>query len=337
MSEGGFAASPRAGVHPAAETIGGTERDGGMSVVVCTHAMRRRDQLAAAVASLEHQTVPPAEVLVVVDHNAELVEWVTGRWPGVTVVENAEARGLSGARNTGLARARGSIVGFLDDDARAAADWVERMSSAFDDPRVIGVGGTVAPEWEGGRPAWFPREFDWVVGCTYRGMPETPGPVRNVIGASMSFRREVVVGAGAFRSELGRVGSLPVGCEETELCIRAGRAHPRSHVLFDPAIRVDHLVPRDRATVGYFLSRCYAEGRSKAMVARLAGAQQALETERRYVSRTLPSGVARGLADAPRRGRAGGLGRAGAIVAGLAATTAGYTAARLAAGGRPAA
>ena len=297
--------------------------------MVCTHSIERRGLLAEALASLEAQTVAPAEVVVVVDHNPELLAWASERWPQVTVIENRQERGLSGARNTGLERAAFPVVGFLDDDARAATDWVERMCAAYADPGVLGVGGTVTPRWAEGRPAWFPAEFDWVVGCTYRGMPEHLAPVRNVIGASMSFRRDLVAEAGGFRSELGRVGSRPVGCEETELCIRVGRANPQGHVLFDPAIRVDHLVPAGRATVRYFLHRCFSEGRSKAAVARLAGPTQALETERAYVLRTLPSGVIGGLRDGATRRQAGGVGRASAISAGLLATVAGYGLARL--------
>ena len=59
------------------------------------------------------------------------------------------------------------------------------------------------------------------------------------------------------------------------------------------------------------------------MVTRSVGANDGLSSERDYTARTLPRGVARGLADTVRGDRAG-LGRSGAIVAGLAATTAGY-------------
>jgi hypothetical protein len=57
----------------------------------------------------------------------------------------------------------------------------------------------------------------------------------------------------------------------------------------------------------------------------MAGSGDALAAERVYVRRTLPAGVARGVADA-RRGDAWGLVRAAAIVAGLALTTVGYAA-----------
>ncbi|MEO5574739.1 MAG: glycosyltransferase family 2 protein, partial [Gaiellaceae bacterium] len=185
------------------------------------------------------------------------------------------------------------------------------------------VGGGVEPHWLAGRPRAFPDEFQWVVGCTYRGMPETTSRVRNVIGANMSLRRDVFEEIGGFRSGIGRVGTRPVGCEETELCIRAQRRWPDGVILFEPRAAVRHTVPASRAGWRYFTSRCYAEGLSKALVARFAGAGAGLSSERTYTFRTLPRGVARGISDAL-RGDVAGLGRAGAIVAGLLVTTTGY-------------
>ena len=38
-------------------------------------------------------------------------------------------------------------------------------------PTVLGVGGAAIPAWETAAPAWWPNEFGWVVGCSYRGQP----------------------------------------------------------------------------------------------------------------------------------------------------------------------
>jgi hypothetical protein len=145
----------------------------------------------------------------------------------------------------------------------------------------------------------------------------------------MSFRREVFDEVGGFRTEIGRVGSTPAGCEETELCIRAGQRWPERQVLYDPLVRVRHRVPARRGEWSYFLSRCFAEGRSKAVVARLAGAGDALSTERSYALRVLPAGVARGIRDTLSGRDRAGFRRAGAIVAGLSVTAAGFLDGRL--------
>jgi glucosyl-dolichyl phosphate glucuronosyltransferase len=307
-----------------------------ISVVICAYADDRWPDLLAAVASVQAQVVPAREIIVVVDHNERLLDRVRTEISGIAAVANVEARGLSGARNSGVAAAASAIVAFLDDDATAAPDWLEQLAAAYDDPWVLGVGGAVEPAWAGGRPGWFPHEFDWVVGCTYRGMPKQTASVRNLIGANMSFRRCVLETIGGFRSGIGRIGALPVGCEETELCIRGRQRWPDGIWRFEPRARVVHTVPAHRARWEYFRSRCYAEGRSKALVARLVGAGDGLSSERSYTRRTLTTGIGRSLAAAT-RGDLAGPARAAAIVGGFAVTASGYlTGAAAAFVGRPA-
>ena len=116
-------------------------------------------------------------------------------------------------------------------------------------------------------------------------------PLRNPIGASMCIRREVFQTIGGFRSDIGRVGTLPVGCEETELCIRARQHWPDRHFIYIPQTHVSHYVPKRRATWRYFCSRCYAEGISKAVLARIVGTKDSLALEYAYALQTLPSGI----------------------------------------------
>ncbi len=295
-----------------------------ISVVICAYTEARWDDLVAAVDSVRRQSAPPREIIVAVDHNPRLLARVREHIPGVVAVENREPRGLSGARNSGIEAAHGAVIAFLDEDALAAPDWLARLSAEYQDPTVAGVGGAIEPMWLNEHPAWFPEEFAWVVGCTYRGMPQAKVPIRNLIGCNMSFRREVFEASGKFRSGIGRIGTYPVGCEETEFCIRATRQSAQRVLLYEPQARVRHRVPASRATWRYFASRCYAEGLSKALVARFVGAGDGLDSERRYTLQTLPRGIFRGAADAFLRRDPMGLARAGAIIAGLAITTIGY-------------
>jgi len=302
-----------------------------VSVVVCTYTEERWDDLVAAVASVRGQPVRAGavEVIVVVDHAPAIEARVRREIPGARVVANPGARGLSPARNAGVAAARGPVVAFLDDDCIAAPGWLARLAGHFTAPDVVAAGGAVVPRWDAGRPAWFPPEFDWVVGCSYRGLPTATAEVRNLIGANMAFRRAVLDGVGGFRDGLGRVGRMPLGCEETELCLRIAAAVPGGRVVYDPGAVVTHRVPAARAAPRYFAARCWGEGLSKATVARLAGRRRGLAAERRHAFRTLPAGALRALGDgAPRR--------AAAIVLGLAITTLGYVRGRAAPGVPPA-
>ncbi|NHC25446.1 glycosyltransferase family 2 protein [Nocardioides sp. IC4_145] len=299
------------------------------TVVVCAFTEQRWADLAAAVDALQDQTRPPDQVVLVVDHDEALLSRARRAWePQVEVVANELDPGLSGARNTGVARSTGALVAFLDDDATPRPDWLEHLTAPFADPAVVAAGGAAVPRWETARPRWWPAEFDWVVGCSYRGMPAAGGEVRNVHGAAMAFRADVLADAGPFSTRVGRVGRSAGGCEETELCIRIRQRRPGARIVFEPRAVVDHHVTRDRERLRYFARRTFAEGRSKATVAGLVGAGDALRTERSYVTRTLPRSVVASLGDTLRRRDPFGAARAGAMALGLLLTTAGYGLAR---------
>lgn len=295
-----------------------------VSVVICAYTLDRWRYLTAACLSAVNQTLAPHEVMVVVDHNLELLSRVQEEMPEVSAIANCHQKGLAGARNTGVSNSTGDIVAFLDDDAVADPDWLEHLVVPYRDARVVGVGGKIDPVWPGQRTAWFPTEFDWVVGCDYRGLPATTAPVRNMIGANMSFRREIIVRLGGFTTGIGRLETRPLGCEETELSIRVAKYFPGSILCYEPAARIVHHVTPSRTTLRYFLSRCYAEGLSKALVVKLVGAESGLSTERSYTTRTLPAGVIKALDDTVRRGDLWGLTRGSAIIAGLVITVTGY-------------
>jgi glycosyltransferase involved in cell wall biosynthesis len=309
-----------------------------VSVVICAYTSARWVVLQRAVDSVVRQDPPAAELLVVVDHNPELYARACQRWPAVApgtgcairVMQNTGRRGLSGARNTGTRMAGASIVAFLDDDAEAQAGWAELLIASYDDAWVLACGGLATALLPGSRPPWWPAEFDWVVGCSYVGLPATRTDVRNVIGANMSVRRTALTALDGFAEGMGRVGALPFGCEETDFCIRLHQRWPSARIVYEPAAEVLHAVHAERLSWRYFRARCFAEGVSKARVAARVGPRSALSSERSYVARVLPRGVARGIRGAC-RGDRGALRRAAVIVAGLTMTSAGYARGRLAA------
>jgi glycosyltransferase involved in cell wall biosynthesis len=303
-----------------------------VSVIVCAYTLRRWEALREGIASIARQTQPPFETILVIDHNPELLEQARVTFPGVRVVSSDVQRGVSSSRNTAIELASGEIFAFLDDDAIADETWLEELTRSYSDPDVIGTGGMPRPRWENGRaPRWLPPEFYWTVGCGYRGLPTEVAPVRNPIGATMSFRKTVFDRIGGFSKDLGPTMATPNphgGGEETELAIRALRAFPGGAVLHMPAAGVEHVVPADRTRWSYFRSRCWLEGQAKAWLAGTVGSTDGLTSERTYTLKTLPIGVLHGLRDAV-RGDFTGLQRAGTIVAGLAITAAGYLQARL--------
>ena len=310
-----------------------------ISVIICAYTQERWSDLVAAVESVRQQTLSPREIIVVVDHNPSLLKRVREHIAGVLAIENREVKGLSGARNSGVTIAQGAVIAFLDDDAIAEANWLEHLAACYTDPHVLGAGGRIEPLWPGTRPSWFPDEFNWVVGCTYPGMPTEKTAVRNVIGANMSVRRHTLMGVGGFRAAFGCNHNATekdltfiglkwlqhhAGDEETEFCLRATRQWPGAVWLYTPLATIQHRVSVQRTRWKYFLWRCYDEGLGKSTIVGLHGIRAGLSSERTYTVKTLPLGVVRGLTDALYHRDLTGLARAGAIVVGLTLTIAGY-------------
>lgn len=279
------------------------------------------------------------ETIVVIDHSPALLERALAELSDergrVRVLGNDGRQGLSGARNTGVLAAEGDYLAFLDDDATARPGWLGALlAPVLDDPAVQVVGGTAKPVWPSTvlpERLLLPEELFWVIGCSHRGLPEQRAEVRNVIGCSMLFRRSAVIAVGGFDLDTGRVGSTPLGCEETELCIRLTTASPGSKTVLEPSATVDHMVTAGRVTWRYLRQRSYREGVSKAIVARRHGANLALSTERSYLRTAIPSAMWRELRAIGR----GGARRSAAIVIAVMFWGLGYVRAGFAGRGGP--
>jgi len=296
-----------------------------VSVIICAYTEERWPQLKKSVASAEAQTSPPIEVIVCIDHNEKLLRkseeyFGEGRPAGampLIVMANKYNGRLAAARNTAAEFASGEVLAFLDDDAAADADWLERLIVPYDDARVGAVGGRPLPVFEVRRPRWFPLEFDWIFGCAYRGLPLTRAPLAHLIGANMSARRS------AFR-EVGGIHSD----HQDDMDMSHRIAHAQYSVLYEPLAIVHHFVPATRTTWHYFWRKCYFVNQAKVEV--FANMQEAssLGAELAFVTRTLTMGVLAEIRDTI-RGDLYGLARVGAMIAGIALAGLGHLSGKL--------
>lgn len=296
------------------------------TVAICVYTDQRLAHIQVAVETTLSQMTEYDSLLLVVDHHPLLAERLREIYSDTAchVIESSELKGLSGARNTAIATSTNDVIVFLDDDAAPRPGWLNAFRQRFTDPTVTIVGGAVEPEWEGERaPRWFPAEYGWVVGCDYRGMPGNGAAIRNPIGANMAVRRSAFALAGTFAHTLGRVGTVPAGCEETDMSIRIAQQHPEGQILRDTSAVVDHAVPLPRQRPRYFIRRCFHEGRSKAALSSRVGASDGLSSERSYVLRTLTTGIARHVGALGKLDVAG-VARAFMLGVGLMAAAAGY-------------
>lgn len=255
-----------------------------VSVVVSTYTTERLNYVLSCMESLKKQTLPPKEIILVLDPNKTLIEFYKSRIPNGIRIIFSEGYGLSYARNAGIRNANAEIIAFIDDDAVADEKWLENLVKNYDDPDVVGAGGLVKPIWKSGRPIWFPEELDWIVGCSYKGLPKRKAYVRNPIGCNMSFRKNVFEKVGYFETRIGRIGKKLVAGEEADLSLRILKKIPDSKIVHDPSSVVYHTVPSRRATVRYIIVRSFYEGFSKALISNdEPDSVSALSTEERYL------------------------------------------------------
>ncbi len=212
-----------------------------VSVVIATYA--RPVALRRAVDSLIVQTQPPEEIIIAlwsgdastVAAVSELVRRTEGAHIPVIAVQ-VEENTVVAKENAAMAQATADIVCFMDDDAVARPEWVQRILRHYADPAVGAVGGRDVIRLDGvpevecrrvGQVGWFGR----LHGNHHR---PTKG-VREVDflkGCNMSFRREVLSPV-----DLRLVGSVPYGFEIDMALAARTRGY---RVVYDPEVVVDH-------------------------------------------------------------------------------------------------
>ena len=234
------------------------------------------------------QTHSEMEVIIAVDGSAELHKTVSDHYTGNRAVKTTllkESTGVSGARNAGIAIAKGDVIAFTDDDAVAEKEWIENLLNAYNEYDAVAVGGKILPIWLGAKPDYLPEELYWLAAITHEGFAEEKiVEVRNTFGPNMSFKKEVFQKAGLFNQNLGfaRKGLTYIQAEEPEFALRMKRELGKG-VVYNPKAIVYHKIPPSKVKVGVLLKRAYYQGYSKALLRRLNISTDSVATERSYL------------------------------------------------------
>jgi len=220
-----------------------------ISVVVCTHnGSRTLRDCCEGLAKLDY---PDFEVIVVddgsSDHSADIAEQYPFR------VMRMEHRGLSHARNTGLAAASGEIVAYLDDDAWPDPDWLRYLAEVFTRSDHVGVGG----------PNLSPPEDGETAQC----ISNSPGNPSHVLitdeeadhipGCNMAFRKAALEAVDGFDLRFRTAG------DDVDVCWRL--REQGGTLGFSPAAVVWH---HRRASVPAYLRQQRGYGRAESLLAR---------------------------------------------------------------------
>lgn len=239
-----------------------------LTAVVCT--WNRARLLEGALEALVRQDAPPPHEIIVVDNNspddtAHVVARAAARHSGVRYVREPR-QGLAHARNAAIDCARGELLAFVDDDVRAAPDWMACVADAFERwPSAGCVGGPVAPHWSAPPPPWLTPEQWPPLGVQDYG----PDPFRVdhgrpvcLIGANLAFRRSAIRSIGSFSSDVQRVGEGGGSTEDHEFHLRLWNAG--LHGMYDPRVRVAAVVLPERLRKAHHRAWHFDHGRHMA-------------------------------------------------------------------------
>lgn len=237
-----------------------------VSVVICTYTEEMYEHFKDCLSSVQSQTYPDVEVVVVVDGTRSLYERIVedyGDDPSLLLHCNEENVGLLESRNKGAEIATGDIVAFIDDDAVADDHWIAEIVAGYEEQDAVAVGGQMTAAWVAGKPMFLPEEFYWLVGVTHRGFANGPGYVRNTFGSNISFRRDIFLDLDGFDTDIGgRKGEKNLQGGETELCARLRNQYSES-VWYTPDAKVAHKVFEYRTHPIWLLKRAFWQGYSK--------------------------------------------------------------------------
>lgn len=139
-------------------------RDARVDVLVCTF---RRASIEQTLQSIEAQRIPAGVRLrVIVADNDETpsaearVRRAAASMAVPVVYAHAPARNISIARNRCLDLADADFVAFIDDDERAAPDWIAALCGCAVEGGYDGVFGPALADYDGAAPHWI-RAYDY--------------------------------------------------------------------------------------------------------------------------------------------------------------------------------
>jgi len=219
-----------------------------VSVVVCAYNAERTMDMCLA--SLRKLNYPDYEVIAVNDGSTDRTLEIAQNYDNVRII-NQENKGLSAARNAGIAASTGEIIAFTDSDCVADPDWLTYMVAKFLSSGLSAIGG---PN--------FPPPASGLVPSCVAAAPGGPTHVllsddvaEHIAGCNMAFRREAIERIGGFDPHFRVAG------DDVDVCWRLQNEGYK--IGFSPAAVIWHL---RRNTISTYLKQQRGYGKAEALV-----------------------------------------------------------------------
>lgn len=164
-----------------------------LSISVAIPVYNAEQYIAAALRSIEEQTLAPDEIIVVDDGSTDLTPNIIKQFTNVRLFVHEQNLGIAASRNTAWQKASGDIIVYLDADATASPEFLEKIRDAYNSPEIAGVGGRgleVVRESRGDR---------WRREVLYQEWGESSkADVPFLFGMCSSYSKDILVEMGGF-------------------------------------------------------------------------------------------------------------------------------------------
>lgn len=233
-------------------------------ISVCIYTYNRADLLATALESVCSQAFEcgDCEVVVVDNRSTDDTHSVVGRFmerfSNVRYVWE-ETPGSSAARNRAWREARGEYAGFLDDDARAAPDWLAVAAGVIEKQAPDVLGGPYFACYNTSKPEWFKDEYGSF--NPYEQEKFLNADDGYLSGSNLFVRRSLLEKLGGFDATLGMFGKQIGYGEETRLLRRVRQEFPEAVIYYEPRLVIQHLVRPEKFSLRWQVRNRFNLGR----------------------------------------------------------------------------
>ncbi|MFF5990311.1 glycosyltransferase [Prauserella flavalba] len=179
-----------------------------VSVIVVNY--RGADDTITCLRALAEHDYPRLEVVCVDNASpGDDAARIRAAAPGARVIESDRNLGFAGGCNLGAKHAEGTVLAFLNNDARPGARWVEAAVATLRDDPAVGAVASKVLDWEGtgtdfvdGGLTWFGMGYKRHAGTPIADVPEgeheSAKDVLFATGSAMFVRASVFAELGGF-------------------------------------------------------------------------------------------------------------------------------------------
>ncbi len=222
-----------------------------ISVIICVY--NGVDRVWKAIESLENQSYPNYEVIVVDDGSNDGTTELLERYADSVTVVQAQHGGLSNARNIGAKTATGDIFAYTDDDCEVDQDWLSWIARGYAEQNVDAMGGPNIPP--------TPQDEDEAVVAASLGAPShillNDTEAEHIPGCNLTVTRKAFEAIGGFHE------TYRVAGDDVDFCWRLEAAGFK--IGFHGAAFVWH---RRRTSVYRYFKQQKGYGKAEALLMR---------------------------------------------------------------------